>query len=108
MIEPEYGNVRPTTLKHWVVIVGVFLFMLVCVCAMFSCGTQTGPGDAAMDAGQRFDLTESEALPEGYPPPPGSLPLGYNERGCQWDGCTGPPDRLGPIVNPNPNTGSQP
>jgi len=107
VIEPEYGDVRPASLKHWLVIIGVILFMFASAIVLFSCGPQSA-GDVAMDAGQQVDLTQPEALPSGYPPPPGNLPPGYNERGCQWDGCTGPPDRLGPVVNPNPNIGDRP
>lgn len=83
------------------VVLAVIAFMMLAVVLMFGCGAPVDVQEQdASSQSRKIDGAEEVDGGLYTPVDPGSLPLGFNERGCQWDGCTGPPDRLKVVSNP--------
>jgi hypothetical protein len=77
----------------------VFLAMTAIMCLGFGCG---GDAPALPVNDQNVEDSQYEAEDSDRDSgPQGQLPLGYNQRQCQWDACGGPmPTRQSPALDP--------
>ena len=70
-----------------------------------ACGGEVPVTEAELEPATSPPVYTSAPTPDGGVEPGvrtggGSLPIGYNERHCQWDACDPPPQRPEPLRDP--------